>query len=100
MLALVPLSIANLFISLIISGHMMSIQTPLFACAEGTPASSCVSTLFDLIMDQPNDVNIDYSVLRTGRTGTAFLVVGAYIVAVSLSILVPDRTDPVNILIN
>ena len=71
----------------------MLIPTPLFACDDPGGDSSCVYTLFDLIIDNPNNVNVDYVVLRSGRTGTAFLVMGAYVTLVSLLILVPDKTD-------
>ena len=73
----------------------MSIDTPIFSCNDPGGPSACQSTLFDLILDNAANVNVDYVVLRTGRTGTAFLVMGAYLVWVSLQILVPDKTEKV-----
>ena len=74
----------------------MSLPTHLFNCDNPGGASACVYTIFDMIKDNPQNVNIDYVVLRTGRTGTAFLVMGAYITIVSLNILVPNKTEPVS----
>ena len=75
----------------------MSLPTHLFSCDDPNGSSACVYTLFDLIKDSPQNVNIDYVVLRTGRTGTAFLVMGAYITIVSLNILVPNKAEPVSL---
>ena len=71
----------------------MSIDTHLFSCNNPGGSAACIYTLFDLIKDDPNNVSIDYSVLRTGRTGTAFLMMGSYVTLVSLLILVPDKNE-------
>jgi len=71
----------------------MSISTHIFSFDDPGGDSACIYTLFDLIMDDPTNVNIDYSILRTGRTGTAFLVMGSYVTIVSLLILVPDKNE-------
>jgi hypothetical protein len=91
-LGLGPIIIGNLLITTMIAGHLMSIDTHLFSCLDPSD-SACIYTLFDLIMDNPNNVNIDYTVLRTGRCGTAFLVMGGYVTIASLLILVPDKNE-------
>ena len=92
-LGLGPIIIGNLLITVLIAGHLMSIPAHLFSCNDPQGDSACIYTVFDLIMDNPNNVNIDYVVLRTGRTGSAFLVMGAYVTIVSLLILVPDKNE-------
>lgn len=92
-LGLMPIIIGNLYITIVIAGHLMSIDTHLFSCDDPGGDSACIYTLFDLIMDDPNNVSIDYSILRTGRTGTAFLVMGSYVTLASLLILVPDKNE-------
>lgn len=93
MLGLLPIIIGNVFITTVIAGHLMSIDTHLFSCNDPGGDSACIYTLFDLIKDNPSNVSIDYLVLRTGRTGTAFLVMGSYVTLVSLLILVPDKNE-------
>lgn len=93
-LGLVPIILGNLIITMLISGHLMSFPTHVFGCDDPGGDSACPYTIFDLIIDNPNNVNVDYVVLRTGRTGTAFLVMGAYVTLISLFILVPDKTEP------
>lgn len=95
-LGLIPIIIGNLIITTIIAGHLMSLPTPIFSCDDPGGDSACPYTIFDLIMDNPNNVNIDYVVLRTGRCGTAFLVMGAYVTLVCLYILVPNKTEAVS----
>jgi hypothetical protein len=92
-LGLMPIIIGNMFITIVIAGHLMSLETHLFSCNDPAGDSACIYTLFDLIKDNPSNVSIDYLVLRTGRTGTAFLVMGSYVTLVSLLILVPDKND-------
>lgn len=92
-LGLGPIIIGNALITVLIAGHLMSIPTHLFSCDATGGDSDCIYTLFDLIMDNPNNVNIDYVVLRTGRCGSAFLVMGGYVTIVSLLILVPDKNE-------
>ena len=92
-LGLGPIIIGNMLITVLIAGHLMSIPTHLFSCDDNSLDSACIYTIFDLIMDNPNNVNIDYVVLRTGRCGTAFLVMGGYVAIVSLLILVPDKNE-------
>lgn len=94
LLGLAPIIIGNVFITIVISGHLMLLPTHLFSCDDPGGDSACVYTLFDLILDSPQDVTPDYVMLRTGRTGTCFLVMGAYVALISLGILVPDKTDP------
>ena len=91
-LALIPLLIGNFFISVFIAGHLFSTKTGIFDC-HGSSDSECPYTLFDTIKDNPSNVNVDYSVLRTGRCGTTMLVMGAYIMFVSLGILIPDKSN-------
>jgi hypothetical protein len=57
-------------------------------------------TLFDNILDYPGDVSVDFDVLRTGRCGTALLVLGVYLMYLGLSILVPDKSEKVIIIVN
>lgn len=40
-------------------------------------------------------MNVNYTNLRTGRTGSALFVVGIYLLGISLSILIPDKTEEV-----
>ncbi len=92
-LGLIPIIVGNLIITTLIAGHLMSLPTHIFNCDDPGGDSACPYTIFDMIMDNPNNVNIDYVVLRTGRCGTAFLVMGAYVTLVSLLILIPNKTD-------
>jgi len=93
-LGLVPIILGNLFITVVISGHLMSLKTPLFYCdSTDVGDAGCIYTLFDLIVADTEDVSIDYVVLRTGRTGTAFLVMGSYVTLAALLVLIPDKTD-------
>ena len=91
LLGLAPIVMGNLLITILISGHLMSIPTHLFSCDDPAGDSACVYTLFDMILDSPQNNSPDYVLLRTGRTGTAFLVLGAYSTIVSLIILIPDK---------
>ena len=88
---MIPVFAGNIFVSVFIVAHMFSSNTAIYPCEEGNE-SECLLTFFDNIMDSPNNVNIDYTSLRIGRCGTCFLVMGAYILYVSLTILIPDKT--------
>lgn len=94
-LSIVPMTFGNLFITLLISGHCMSIKTPIYSCDKPGGAPDCIYTLLDNILDNSANVDPDYNLLRTGRTGTAFLVLGAYTTMVSLNIICPEKTDVV-----
>ena len=54
--------------------------------------SDCIYTIFDLIKDEPDNISVDYSALRTGRCGVALLVTGVYLMLVGLRVLIPDTT--------
>ena len=92
LLGVLPIVMGNGFITTVISGHLMSTPTPLFSCTNPAGDTACVYTLFDMILDSTQDNNPNYILLRTGRTGTAFLVMGAYATIISLNILIPDKT--------
>ena len=87
-----PVIVANLFIAVFISGHLLKLDTSLFKCDNPAGASACIYTIFDHIMDNPQNVNVNYSNLRTGRTGTALLTIGVYLIFVALTILIPDKS--------
>ena len=92
-LALIPVMIADILIAIGITGRFFDYTFYVFDCTEQDDAA-CARTLFDQIKDDPGSINVNYQDLRTGRCGTAFLVVGIYLLAVGLMILVPDQSDP------
>ena len=95
MLAFIPLLIGNFFISAFVVAHVWNTQTPLYPCNDPTGNMQCVMTLFDNILDFPGDVNVVYPNLRVGRCGTSMLVMGAYLLYIGISILIPQQDDEV-----
>ena len=81
--------LADILIAIVITGRYFDYTFYVFSCEE-QDQSVCPLTLFDQIKDDPGKINVNYPDLRTGRCGTAFLVVGLYLLAVGLMILVPD----------
>jgi len=51
-----------------------------------------VYTIFDLIKDNPENYNVDYELLRTGRTAVGLLGGGTYLIVLGLKTLIPDTT--------
>lgn len=93
LLAMIPVMAGNFFISAFIVAHVFQQDMSLYACDDPGGASACMKTLFDNIKDDPYNVDVDYQSLRVGRCGTCFLVMGAYILYVGLTILIPDKTN-------
>jgi hypothetical protein len=96
MLAIIPVFIINLFIATIISGHLLSTNTGIFSCDNPSGTSACPMTLLDTILDSPTDTSANYDLLRAGRTGTAMLISGLYLIYIGLTILIPNKTDEVS----
>ena len=96
-LALVPIVVGNIFIAIFIAGHFLSTSTAIYPCTDPGGLSVCPITLFDNILDFPGNANIDFVALRTGRTGVCMILMGAYILYVGLSILIPDKTSNVSL---
>jgi hypothetical protein len=53
LLGLAPILMGNLLISILISGHLMSIKTPVFSCYDPNGDTACPYTIFDMILDSP-----------------------------------------------
>ncbi len=53
-------------------------------------------TIFDTIIDNSQNVNVNYDTLRTGRVGGAMIALGTYLLYVGLGVLIPDKTDEVS----
>ena len=90
-MALVPVMIADIFVAVVITGKLFDMTFYLYDC-KGT-LEECPLTIFDNIKDDPAKITVNYLDLRTGRCGTCFLIVGVYLMAIALSILVPDQQD-------
>lgn len=71
----------------------MTFDFHVFSCDEPEGAPACPYTIFDVIVQDPDAVSTDYLVLRTGRCGTSLIIVGLYLMRVSLQILIPDKSD-------
>ena len=82
----------DLIIALFITGKLFNVDASLFEC-EFAKIENCILTLFDLIKDDPDNISVNYGLLRTGRCGVAMLMSGVYLMFVGLSILIPDTSD-------
>ena len=90
-LAHFPLIVINLFIAILMVGKVLTYKTELFPWDSSTNEKDCPFSLFDFIKDDPNAVSIDYKLLRSGRAGLAFCIVGAYLMYIGLKILIPEK---------
>jgi hypothetical protein len=90
-LALIPVFISNVIIAVVICGSVLTYQTNVFSC-EFTSDADCAYTIFDLILDEPNNLNPNYKAMRNGRCGTSLLICGLYCMTVAMSIMIPDTT--------
>lgn len=91
-LAIIPIGICDFLIKIFLTGEFLQRDYGVFDCGD-TIAKECILTIFDLIKDDPDNISVDYDGLRTGRTGTALLVSGTYMMVIGLSILIPDTSD-------
>ena len=92
-LALLPVFLANLWIAVCITGKLFKFEFHLFECDAPEGPSGCALTFLDVIPDDPATVSIDYQMLRNGRCGLSFIVLGVYLMRESMIILIPDKTD-------
>ena len=92
-LAIVPVAIINILIAVIINADVFGISFALKPC--DTSRNKCMLTLLDQIRDTPGSrsKDIDYDVIRTGRCGLAFLVVGTIIMYIALRVMIPNKQD-------
>ena len=90
-LAHIPLWAINLWMCVMMIGHVLTNKTELFPWDSSVAPAQCPFSIFDFMPDDPNNVSIDYSLLRTGRIAVSFIVVGAYCVVIGLIIVIPDK---------
>ena len=90
-LALLPVFTSNIIIAIVICGSVLTYPTNVFPC-EFTSDADCAYTLFDLILDEPNNLNPNYTALRNGRCGTCLLICGLYLMQTALEVMIPDTT--------
>ena len=90
-LALIPVFLINFMIAVAITGRVITYTTNVYEC-DAPSDSDCIYTYFDLIKDEPDNISVNYQVLRNGRCGVAMLVSGAYLMLVGLAVLIPDTT--------
>jgi hypothetical protein len=83
LLAIIPVSVVNIFISASMSGHVLTIPTNVFSC-DTADLTQCALTVFDLIIDSPTNYNVNYVTLRNGRVAVALLISGFYLLRCSL----------------
>lgn len=96
-LALAPVIVADLLIAALITGGVFGADTRLFQCAAAEGDVACPLTIFDVVKDDPGAVAVDYTLLRTGRCGTALLAVGLYLMRAGMNILIPNHADPMTV---
>lgn len=92
-LALLPVLVADFLVACFVAAHVFQTDTHLFECLEPEGDVACPLTIFDVIKDDPGSVSVNYTLLRTGRCGTALLAVGLYLMRAGMTILIPDKTD-------
>ena len=91
-IATFPLILINLFIAIFMIGKVLENSFKLFPCDSSVADKDCPFSLFDWLKDDPNNVNTDYSLLRSGRAGVAFCIVGIYLMLLGLRILIPEKS--------
>ena len=92
-IAMFPLLLINGFIATLMIGKVLEYQTRMFYCDTSVDDKDCPFSLFDSIKDDPNNVEVNYTLLRSGRAGIAFWVVGTYLMFLGLKILIPERVE-------
>jgi hypothetical protein len=90
-IAIAPVFFINLFIAVLMVGQILENKTRLRECSADIEDNECPFSLFDPIKDDPSNVNVDYQILRTGRCGLAFIIVGAYLMMLGLKIMIPEK---------
>jgi len=91
-LGIVPVGLVDIVIGVAIKGRMLSFDFSIWDC-DNPNLEECKYTVFDLIKDEPDNISVDYSLLRKGRCGLALCVSGIYLILVGLKILIPDTTN-------
>jgi hypothetical protein len=91
LIAMFPLILVNLFIAIFMTGKVLNYQTRLFPWDSTVEDKECPFSIFDFMKDDPDNVEVDYMLLRSGRTGLAFWVVGIYLMLLGLRIMAPDK---------
>lgn len=71
-IAMFPLVVINLFIAVFMIGRVLKNSFKLFPCDSSVDDVDCPFSLFDWLKDDPNNVSVDYVLLRSGRAGVAF----------------------------
>jgi hypothetical protein len=92
-IALIPVMLIKLIIALFVTGELFTFTLYIWGPCGEVQRNSCEITLFDRIIDSELNVNVDYTVLRTGRCGVSFIVVGIMIMNIAVSVLIPNKQD-------
>lgn len=96
LLALMPLVLGNVLIIIIMYGQFLTTNTAVFDC-DAPNNSDCVLTIFDIIKPDPDQISIDYEILRNGRCGVSMLITGVYLLFVGLTMLIPDISNKLKV---